>query len=209
MRSICPALSWHQVRIRHSLGTWRLGSFPEMPRSLRDMLNTHLTEHIASEPDALVFTASGRTYKTKTIRAGTPLGNSNFARQVWKPAIKAAEVPENLRIHDLRHTAAALMIATGAHPDHIKRHLGHSSITVTMDLYGHLLPSEADAAAQRLDDMLRDSQKDKQQTKPSDLPFRGDNIAAAQPPDQGGSLWARQDLNLQPTDCESELGGFR
>lgn len=53
------------------------------------------------------------------------------------------------------------MIATRAHPEHIKRHLGHSSITVTMDLYGHLLPSEADAVAQRFDDMLLDSQTDK------------------------------------------------
>ena len=174
-----------------------------LPRSLRDMLNTHLTEDVGSDPDALVFTASGRTYRTKTINAGTPLRNSNFAKKFWRPALTSAGLPENLRIHDLRHTAAALMIATGAHPEHIKRHLGHSSITVTMDLYGHLFPSEADAIADQLDQMLRDSQTDKRRTKPR----RGGRSRNAADPfqgaDQGVFEWARQDLNLQPTDYES------
>ncbi len=136
-----------------------------LPRSLRDMLNTHLTEEVASDPEALVFTMYGRTYKTTTYKAGTPLRNSNFAKKLWKPALAAADLPSNLKIHDMRHTAAALMIATGAHSEHIKRHLGHSSITVTMDLYGHLFPSEADAIADQLDQMLRDSQTDKRRTK--------------------------------------------
>jgi integrase len=42
------------------------------------------------------------------------------------------------------------MIAEGAHPEKIKRHLGHSSITVTMDVYGHLFPAEDEAIADRL-----------------------------------------------------------
>jgi hypothetical protein len=51
---------------------------------------------------------------------------------------------------DLRHTVAALMIAEGAHPEKIKRHLGHSSITVTMDVYGHMFPADDEAIAERL-----------------------------------------------------------
>lgn len=131
-----------------------------LAHSLRDMLNTHLTEYADPMPDALVFTATGRTYKTKTINAGTPLHNSNFAKKVWRPALAVAGLPQTLRIHDLRHTATALMIATGAHPEHIKRHLGHSTITVTIDPYGHLFPSEGEAIAERLNRMLRDSQTD-------------------------------------------------
>ena len=76
------------------------------------------------------------------------------------------------------------MIATGAHPEHIKRHLGHSSITVTMDLYGHLFPSEANAIADHLDQMLRDSQTDKRRTKRLGSPFRGDETDLAQAADQ-------------------------
>lgn len=47
--------------------------------------------------------------------------------------------------HELRHTAAALAIATGAHPLTIKERLGHSNIAVTMDLYAHRYPNQ-DAA---------------------------------------------------------------
>jgi integrase len=45
-----------------------------------------------------------------------------------------------LRFHDLRHTCASLLIAAGAHPKAIQERLGHSSIQITMDRYGHLLP---------------------------------------------------------------------
>jgi site-specific recombinase XerD len=65
--------------------------------------------------------------------------------------VKAAELSESLRIHDLRHTYAALLIAQGAHPKAIQAHLGHSSIQVTLDLYGHLCPDEMDRLAERLD----------------------------------------------------------
>ncbi len=174
-----------------------------LPRSLRDMLNTHLIEHVAASPDSLVFTANGRMYKTKMVKPGTPLRHSNFTKRIWNPAIETAGVPPGLRIHDLRHTAAALMIAAGAHPQHIKRHLGHSSITVTMDQYGHLFPSEADAIAERLDHILRDSQTDKRRTNPLESTSWKDNKSPGQGADQGTFEWARQDSNLRPTDYES------
>jgi len=66
----------------------------------------------------------------------------------------------DLRMHELRHTAAALMIAEEAHLGHMKRHLGHSSIVVTMDRYGHLFPAGAEAVADRLDDAFRRSLTD-------------------------------------------------
>jgi integrase len=56
-----------------------------------------------------------------------------------------------LRWHDLRHTAASLAIAAGAHPKLIQQQLGHSSITVTLDRYGHCFPSMATALADALD----------------------------------------------------------
>jgi integrase len=59
-----------------------------------------------------------------------------------------AGLPDTLRFHDLRHTCAALLIAQGAHPKEIQERLGHSTIQLTFDCYGHLLPS--------LDERLRD-----------------------------------------------------
>ncbi len=44
------------------------------------------------------------------------------------------------RFHDLRHTYAALMVAAGVHPKYLQAQMGHSSIRVTLDLYGHLFP---------------------------------------------------------------------
>jgi integrase len=110
-----------------------------LPRFLRDDLAKHM-QNVADDPDALVFTSPD----------GGPLRLPNFRRRVWFPALERAGLGR-LRIHDLRHTAAALLIAQGAHPKAVQTHLGHSSITVTMDRYGHLFPDDMDRLADALD----------------------------------------------------------
>jgi integrase len=112
-----------------------------LPAFVRDQLAHHLAGHHIDDLDALVFSSP----------EGTPLRHSNFWRRDWLPAVRSADVPEGLGIHDLRHTCAALLIAEGAHPKAIQEHLGHSSITVTMDTYGHLFPSQMEELATRLD----------------------------------------------------------
>lgn len=83
---------------------------------------------------------------------GGPLRQSNFYARVFKPAVRTVDsVPDALRFHDLRHTCAALLIAQGAHPKAIQERLGHGSIDVTMDTYGHLYESAEDALAEALD----------------------------------------------------------
>lgn len=54
-------------------------------------------------------------------------------------------------VHALRHTCAALLIAQGAHPKAIQSHLGHRSITTTLDRYGHLFEDEHEKLAERID----------------------------------------------------------
>jgi integrase len=61
-----------------------------------------------------------------------------------------ASVGEPVRFHDLRHTHAAILIAQGEHPKVIQHRLGHSSIKVTLDTYGHLFEGLDEAAAERL-----------------------------------------------------------
>src|SRR5690606_3478401 len=135
-----------------------------LPKFLREKLNRHLTNYSAADADAFAFTASN----------GAPMRNSNFATNVWKPAVQAAGLPEGLRIHDLRHTAVAILISEGVHPEAIKRFLGHSSIMVTMDIYGHLFPSEQEALADALDGAFARSQTDKRRTRPDKPGFRED-----------------------------------
>ena len=67
----------------------------------------------------------------------------------WRLAKAKAGV--SCRFHDLRHTSVALAIAAGAHPKAIQVRMGHSSITVTLDRYGHLFPELDEAIADAFD----------------------------------------------------------
>ena len=101
-----------------------------------------LERHLADRPDdkdELVFTTT----------AGTPLQHSSFQTHVWKKALAAAGV--KCRFHDLRHTSVALAIASGAHPKAIQVRMGHSTISVTLDRYGHLFPELDEAIAVAFD----------------------------------------------------------
>lgn len=111
-----------------------------MPSFVAEAIARHLAE-FPPGPDGLVFTASG----------GGPLRRTTFRRRVWVPAVRAADITAPApRVHDLRHTAAALMIRAGGHPKQIQATLGHSSITVTLDRYGHLFESQGDELAERV-----------------------------------------------------------
>jgi len=65
--------------------------------------------------------------------------NPTAAREAWYKLL--AEIgARKLRIHDLRHTYACLLLQKGAPPSYVKEQLGHSSIQVTIDIYGHMIP---------------------------------------------------------------------
>jgi len=105
-----------------------------------------LGQHLAEAPVGEFVFAS---------REGQPLRRNNFRRRHWKPALIKAGLPQGLRFHDLRHTCASILIAQGAHPKEIQARLGHSSITTTMDRYGHLLPSLGSQLDEALDRTYR------------------------------------------------------
>jgi site-specific recombinase XerC len=63
----------------------------------------------------------------------------------------AAGLPATLRAHDLRHTAASLLIREGASVKAVQRSLGHKSAVMTLDRYGHLWPDELEDLGGRLD----------------------------------------------------------
>jgi integrase len=84
---------------------------------------------------------------------GTPLDRGNVVRRDFWPLLKQAG-SRRIRFHDLRHTLATLLIAQGESPKYIQAQLGHTSIQVIMDRYGHLLPDMNRQAARRLEDSL-------------------------------------------------------
>ena len=114
-----------------------------MPTVLIDKLAAHLG---SVEPDALVFTEP----------RGGPLRSATWRRNVWARALADAGI-DDLRIHDLRHTAASLMISSGASIKAVQRQLGHTSATMTLDLYGHLYDDDLDALADALDRKLAEA----------------------------------------------------
>lgn len=88
---------------------------------------------------------------------GGPFRYSNWFKRHYKPAVERADVPNETRFHDLRHSYAAMLIAQGAHPRAIMERMGHSTITVTLGNYGHLFPKLDEALDEALDGMYRDT----------------------------------------------------
>jgi integrase len=83
------------------------------------------------------------------------LNRDSFRKWAMIPALRDAGLPEAVRTHDLRHTCASLLIQLGAHPKAIQERLGHSDISVTLNLYGHLFPSLEEHLTDALDDLWR------------------------------------------------------
>ena len=84
--------------------------------------------------------------------AGGPLRVPNWNRRTFTPAATSVGlIPPKLRVHDLRHTAASLAIASGAGVKIVQQQLWHASATLTLDRYAHLFPDELDALSNALD----------------------------------------------------------
>jgi integrase len=83
---------------------------------------------------------------------GTPLGGSNISRDFRKQLEKASV--KNIRFHDLRHTAASLMLNNGVPVLVVSKILGHSKTSTTLDIYGHLIPTMQENAARIMDEIV-------------------------------------------------------
>src|SRR5579863_2185430 len=74
-------------------------------------------------------------------------------REELKKVLRQAELPD-IRFHDLRHSAATLLLSLGVHPKVVQELLGHTQISMTMDIYSHVLPGMQEDAVNRLHDAL-------------------------------------------------------
>jgi len=87
-----------------------------------------------------------------TSRVGTPLDESKVLIR-FQALLAAADLPR-LRLHDLRHSAVAILIAQGVHPKAISELLGHSSVAFTLQVYGHLMEETKQETADKMDEAL-------------------------------------------------------
>ncbi|MBC8870172.1 MAG: tyrosine-type recombinase/integrase [Planctomycetes bacterium] len=105
-----------------------------------------------------VFYASrGRGQVSNTIQllfpyiTGKQIDPSWFRRNPWRKVFVQADVPQ-IRIHDMRHTFASLLLQQGESLHYVREQLGHASIQTTVDVYGHLAPRSNRNAVNKLDD---------------------------------------------------------
>ena len=110
-----------------------------LPETALNVLKTYLKDF---KGDKLIF----------TTRSGRPISPRNIVRH-FKSVIAAEGLPE-IRFHDLRHTHATLLLAAGVHPKIVQERLGHSSITLTLDTYSHVIPSLQTEAADQFEEIL-------------------------------------------------------
>lgn len=84
---------------------------------------------------------------------GRPLDASNVVQRSFRHILRRSGVPR-IRFHDLRHTAATLLLGRNIHPKVVSEQLGHAQIAITLDLYSHVIPSMRSEAAAALDAVL-------------------------------------------------------
>jgi integrase len=119
-----------------------------VPRFLLELLEDAMA---GKGPDDFVLTG----------QAGGPLRHSTYYQRHYRPAVaqlvRDGVWPEQLaalRFHDLRHTHASILIRENVHPKVIADRLGHTSISTTLDIYGHLFPEQETALAAKLDEVF-------------------------------------------------------
>ena len=116
-----------------------------MSETLRDYLLGH--RNSCPYRSGYVFAATGeRPFDPPTI--------TGRAKRAWRAAGL-----EPILLHECRHTYASLMIAAGVSAKALSTYMGHSTITLTLDRYGHLLPGNETEAAQLLDTYLNENQR--------------------------------------------------
>jgi len=141
-------------------GRWFLEE-PKTSRSRRSIpipsgvvidLEEHKKEQAAEKLKAKEgeYTDHGFVFATKN---GSPLDKNNIVNRYFKPLLLSADLPI-IRLYDLRHTCATLLLSAGVNPKIVSERLGHASITLTMDTYSHVLPDMQKSATDILDTML-------------------------------------------------------
>ena len=167
-------LKWSDVDLEHGLvtvqrsliwrsyksGDWYFGE-PKTPRSRRRIplpasVVRALSEHRRRQAEERL--KAGPAYQNLDLvfatGEGQPLIRLNVIQKHFKPILKRAKLPETLRLYDLRHTCATLLLAANENPKVVSERLGHSSITLTMDIYSHVLPDMQQEASEKLEKML-------------------------------------------------------
>jgi integrase len=139
-----------QHAVQYLIGKGLIITEPKTDKARRtiavpDFVMVALKQHCDSQN-----TNQGLIFKTSN---GTPFSPRNVIRY-FKQTLEKAGLPE-IRFHDLRHTAATLLLSEGVHPKVVQEMLGHSQINLTLDTYSHVLPSMQQEASEKMNGLLK------------------------------------------------------
>lgn len=119
-----------------------------LPEFVREALMDHparraaLAQSPAWKESGLVFTTN----------IGTPISPRNMLRH-FKHKLTSIGLP-NIRFHDLRHTTASLLLEKNVHPKIVSELLGHSTVTLTLNTYSHIINPMSSVAADAMDEIV-------------------------------------------------------
>jgi len=85
-------------------------------------------------------------------QAGTPISVHNLHNRSWRPLLERAGLPASTRMHDIRHSAATLLLSKGVAVKVVSEMLGHADVSTTLSIYAHVLPDMQGTAADAADE---------------------------------------------------------
>jgi integrase len=121
-----------------------------LTRGAIEALRRHRVAQAEERLRAVFWDSRGLVFSTE---AGTPVDVRNLIRRSFAPLLEKAGLPR-IRFHDLRHTAATLLLGRGVHPKMVADLLGHTRISTTLDLYSHVTPAMQKEAVAVMDAVL-------------------------------------------------------
>ena len=88
---------------------------------------------------------------------GATIGHQNLHNRSWKPLLKRVGLPHSTRFHDLRHSCISLLLSQGVSVKVVSEMAGHADVSITLSVYGHVLPDMQSSAADGMGEALGDS----------------------------------------------------
>ena len=150
------------LQVRRTLSETRTGHKFELPKSgkgrsvklSRKAVEALRSHHARQAEEKLrlgsLWQDNGLVFPTTT---GTTTSGTNLLGWHFKPLLKRAGLPA-IRLHDLRHTCATILLMAGKHPKFVQEMFGHANISITLDTYSHVIEGMDGGLADAMDDAL-------------------------------------------------------
>jgi integrase len=130
-----------------------------LPAFLMEMLKQHRVQQVAQKSQA-------KTWQERDLVFPNSRGgylHPNHLGEAFRELLEEAGLP-SIRFHDLRHSAATILLSMGVNIKVIQEMLGHSDISITLRVYGHLLPSMQQEAVDRWDSVFQERKREQGET---------------------------------------------